>query len=199
MQEQQAGRAIEKTFVHGSTVEQTRFYMGSLMTTLASTTETGNGFALLEYRSTPGHEPPSHIHINQDELLYILDGEIEAYCQDQVVKVASGQCIFLPRNFAHAWYVDSPELRMLILTQPGGVDEYFRAMSAPATSMTLPSSQITYLMDNPEHAFQVGIEHGIRNLGPDETKRYLPQYPGFGATAVWRQLFFPVNDNHNSR
>ena len=163
--------------------------MGSLMTTLASTAETRNGFALLEYRSTPGHEPPPHIHINQDELLYILDGEIEAYCQDQVVKVASGQCIFLPRNFAHAWYCDSPELRMLILTQPGGVDEYFEAMSTPATSMTLPSSQITYLMDDPEHAIQLGIEHGIRILGPDETKRFLPRYPGFGATTQERTAF----------
>ena len=71
--------------------------MGSLMSILASTSETSNGFALLEYRSTPGHEPPPHIHVNQDEVLYILEGEIEAFCLGKVLKVAAGESIFLPR------------------------------------------------------------------------------------------------------
>jgi len=174
-------------FVRGATVENTLFYMGSLLTVLASSEETNNGFTFLEYRSQPGHEPPPHIHINQDELIYVLDGEIEAYCQGEKVVVRSGECIFLPRNEAHAWYVLSPQLRMLFMTQPGGLDDYFSAMaSTPATSMELPSASITYALDDPAHAIKVGMNHGIRILTPDETKELLPHYPGFGIPASAR-------------
>lgn len=170
-----------KVFVRDATVENTMFYMGSLMTLLASSDETNNGFNLLEYRSQPGHEPPPHIHIDQDELLYILEGEIVAYCQDEKVYVRAGESIFLPRNEAHAWYVLSPKLRMLILTQPGGIDEYFQAMSVSrATSMELPPASITYALDDPARAVRIGLEKGIRMLTPDEARELLPHYPGFG-------------------
>jgi quercetin dioxygenase-like cupin family protein len=170
-----------KVFVRGAVVENTMFYMGSLMTLLASSDETNNGFNLLEYSSQPGHEPPPHIHINQDELLYVLDGEIVAYCQDQKVFVGSGESIFLPRNEAHAWYVLSPKLRMLIFTQPGGLDAYFLAMSvSPATTMELPPASITYVLDDPAHAIKIGLDKGIRILTPGETRELLPRYPGFG-------------------
>ena len=171
-----------KAFSRGASLPNTWFYMGSLMSFLATSDETNNGFNLMEYRSRPGHEPPPHIHLNQDELLYILDGEILAYCQDEVLSVKSGESIFLPRNAAHAWYVLSPQLRMLILNLPGGLDGYFHSMAAsPATSMELPSEAMTYELDDPAHAVKVGLEHGIRILAPDEAKELLPKYPGFGA------------------
>jgi hypothetical protein len=44
--------------VRSATVETTSFYMGSLMSFLVKSSQTGNGFCLLEYRSEPGHEPP---------------------------------------------------------------------------------------------------------------------------------------------
>jgi hypothetical protein len=44
-----------------------------------------NGLCLLEYRSQPGHEPPPHIHLDQDEAFYLLEGELEVYCMGQVV------------------------------------------------------------------------------------------------------------------
>lgn len=67
----------------------------------------------------------------------------------------SGESVFLPRNEAHAWYVLSSELRMLIFTQPGGIDEYFQAMSvSPATTMQLPPASITYALDDPARAIK---------------------------------------------
>ena len=180
MATQNSNKSVE-VFAHGATVRNTWFYMGSLMSFLASSEETGNGFNLMEYRSAPGHEPPPHIHLNQDELLYILEGEVQAYCQNMTLSVRAGESIFLPRNEAHAWYVLSPRLRMLIFNQPGGLDRYFHAMAAsPATSMELPTDALTYELDDPEHAVKVGLEYGIRILSPEETRDLLPHYPGFG-------------------
>jgi hypothetical protein len=43
------------TFKRGSYLGNTMFYMGILMSTLASTVETANGYSLLGYRSRPSH------------------------------------------------------------------------------------------------------------------------------------------------
>lgn len=165
------------------------FYMGSLMSVLASTKRTSGAFSLMEYRSRPGNEPPPHRHLGQDELLYILEGEIEAYTPDLIAKIGVGGSLFLPRNQAHAWYVNSPTLRMLILTVPAGLDEYFAAMASPATSMELPAGAVTYLLDDPAHAIAIGQEHGIHILTPEQTRELLPRYPGFGASPEQRANF----------
>jgi hypothetical protein len=66
--------------VRGASTETTRFYMGSLMSFLVKSSQTRNGLCLLEYRTQPGHEPPPHIHRDQDEAFYLLEGELEVYC-----------------------------------------------------------------------------------------------------------------------
>lgn len=178
-----------KAFSAGPEIENTLFYMGSLMSVLASTERTNGAFSLLEYRSRPGNEPPPHVHAGQDELLYVLEGGIEAYTRDVVATVGAGQALFLPRDQAHAWYVTGRTLRMLIMTNPPGLDEYFAAMASPATGMALPEGAVTYAVDDPAHAVAVGRRHGIRILTPGEARELLPNYPGFGASAGERERF----------
>ena len=168
--------------VRGASTETTRFYMGSLMSFLVKSSQTESGLCLLEYRSQPGHEPPPHIHIDQDEAFYMLEGELEVYCMGRVVTARAGEAVFLPRNQAHAWYVMSPTIRILIMTSPGGMDEYFEAMSSPATCMELPPAATTYALADPAHAIATGEKYGIKILTAAETAELLPHYPGFGAT-----------------
>lgn len=169
-------------FAAGPVVENSLFYMGSLMSVLAPANRTGGAFSLMEYRSRPGNEPPPHLHHGQDELLYLLDGEIEAYTPTlSAARVRTGEALFLPRDQAHAWYVTSPTLRMLVMTNPAGMEEYFAAMAEPATSMELPARDMTYATADPGHAIEVARRHGVRILTPLETSELLPAYPGFGA------------------
>jgi quercetin dioxygenase-like cupin family protein len=184
-----ASKSAPKAYAAKPELANSLFYMGSLMSVLVSTAKTNGAFSLLEYRSHPHNEPPPHVHVGQDEILYILEGEIEAYTRDLIAKVGEGGSIFLPRDQAHAWYVTSPALRMLIMTTPGGLDEYFTAMASPATSMTLPDGAITYILDDPARAMAIGQLHGIRILTPSETRELLPDYPGFGASVEERERF----------
>jgi quercetin dioxygenase-like cupin family protein len=172
--------------VRGASTETTRFYMGSLMSFLVKSSQTRNGLCLLEYRSQPGHEPPPHIHLDQDEAFYLLEGELEVYCMGQVLTVRAGEALFLPRNQAHAWYVMSPKIRTLIMTNPGGMDEYFEAMSSPATCMELPPAATTYALADPTLAIATGEKYGIKILTPIETAELLPHYPGFGVQRYHR-------------
>jgi hypothetical protein len=46
--------------------------------------------------------------------------------------------------------------------------------------MIVPDATITDQIDDPEQAIEVGASWGIRFLTPEDTKKALPQYPGFG-------------------
>ena len=70
--------------------------MGSLMSFLVKSSQTRNGLCLLEYRSQPGHEPPPHIHLDQDEAFYLLEGELEVYCMGQVGDGEGGRSVISP-------------------------------------------------------------------------------------------------------
>lgn len=169
-------------FVRSAVPETTRSYMGGLMTFLATSAETENRSLLLEIRTIPGAEPLPHLHYEQDEVFYILEGELEVYCMGQVRIARAGAMVFLPRMQAHAFYFLSPTLHFLAWVQPGGLDGYFEAMSNPATSMEIPANAIAYVDSDLDAAFALAAKYGVKMLTPEETAELLPQYPGFGVS-----------------
>lgn len=68
----------------------------------ASSQSTGGSLAV--YRSVvEGKGPPPHIHTHEDETIFVLSGEIEAECGDEVFTAAEGDLVFLPRHFQHTF------------------------------------------------------------------------------------------------
>ena len=86
---------------------------------------------LLEALAMPGCEPPPHVHSREDELFYVLEGELDVFAGDEVFTAGAGGCVFLPRLKPHAFVIRSSSLRMLALFTPGGIEEKFRSVSAP--------------------------------------------------------------------
>ena len=169
-------------FVRSATIETTRSYMGNLQTFLVRSAETDNRLFFLEVRAQPGAEAPPHLHYEQDEVFYILEGEMEIYCGDQVRTARAGDAVFLPRQQAHAFYFLSPTVRFLAIVQPGtGLDGYFEKMSTPATSMELPKGTTTYAASDSTSAAALVAQYGTKFLSPAETAELLPHYPGFGS------------------
>lgn len=143
----------------------------------------------MEYRSRPGNEPPPHIHEWENELYYVLEGNVDFHGGDQLLSAGPGDTVFLPRGEAHAFSVRTPSVRMLTLVQatgehPVGLDAYFRKMVEPATSMVLPEGAVIYAMDDSDQAIQVVAENGLRMLSADEVAVALPRYKGFGTVAA---------------
>ncbi len=171
-----------------SNLDTTMTYMGSIMSFLARGEDTAGRFALMEFQSHPGTEPPAHHHAWENELCYVLEGRIESYCDGKILSAGPGEMVFWPQGKPHAFYIRSPFLRMLILVQATGehavgLDRYFAAMAKPATSMTLPANAVTYIMEDPSHALSVGAAHGIHMLSPEQTAKALPHYPGSGVSS----------------
>jgi mannose-6-phosphate isomerase-like protein (cupin superfamily) len=180
-----AEQRLPTAFSRTATIDSTFSYMGSLMTFLAKNSETSGRFALMEFYTKPGNEPPPHVHEREHELYFVLEGSMRFYCEDKILEIKAGEAVFLPQGKAHAFNCTSPVVRTLILVQavgadPVGLDNYFLAMGEPARDMSLPRDAITYALDDPERAIRIAALYGIRILSPQEAEKELPQYPGFG-------------------
>lgn len=164
-------------FVRGSSPEGPRWRMGStLITYLADSGDTNGAYCLLEALAMPGSEPPPHVHSREDELFYVLEGGLDVFAGDHVFAVSAGGCVFLPRLKPHAFVIRSSSLRMLALFTPGGIEEKFRSVSAPAKDLELPDTVLPHpSTQDPNVVRNVG-DGGVRFLEPDEIARQLPAY-----------------------
>jgi len=114
------------------------WYSGALMTFLATGEDTHGQFALIEAVGRRGNVPPPHIHHREDEIFYVLEGEIVFWVGDRTIKGTPGTMIFLPRDVRHSFTIESEQYRMLILVTPAGFEAWFREFGVPALAMTLP-------------------------------------------------------------
>lgn len=89
-------------------------------TTLVRGEATGGRLAVVELREVRGHEPPRHLHAGEDEVVYVLEGELTVYVGEAVQRAAAGTCLFLPRGTDHGYAVESTVARLLVVLAPGG-------------------------------------------------------------------------------
>ena len=131
--------AESTAFNHGrQSLDRSVWYNGWLMTFLATGEETQGQFALIEAVGRRGNVPPPHIHHREDEIFYVLEGEIFFSVGDRTIKGTQGTMIFLPRDVRHSFTIESEQVRMLQLLTPAGLEGWFKEFSVPAPAMTLP-------------------------------------------------------------
>jgi quercetin dioxygenase-like cupin family protein len=134
--------------------------------------------SIVELTGAPGDTPPLHVHTDEDETFYVLEGEVTVHVagQDPLV-LGPGQAAFAPRGVPHVYVVtSSTPARWLGTTTGHRFASFVEALSAPAAEPTLP----TDVEIDPAHVAAVAARHGIEFLGPPGT---LPQAAGNAATA----------------
>jgi quercetin dioxygenase-like cupin family protein len=119
-------------------LEQSFWYSGWLLTFLATGEDTGGQFALMEQVARNGNVPPRHIHHREDETFYVIEGEMTFSVGVETIKATPGTMVFLPRDVAHSFTIDSEQVRILVMVAPAGAEGFFKECSVPAPSMTLP-------------------------------------------------------------
>lgn len=100
------------------------------VTTLVSGEETDGRLALLELREVAGREPPRHVHEGEDEIVYVLAGELTFFVGEEAYPAVAGACLFLPRGTEHAYAVESGEALLLVLLTPAGLEGGFEELAA---------------------------------------------------------------------
>jgi quercetin dioxygenase-like cupin family protein len=101
-------------------------FRGTVITVHADSSGTNGQFALLEMEGRPGGEPPLHVHRDEDEMFYVMEGGLKVRRGDEEITLLPGQSAFLPRNVAHTFKVMSGRVRFLNYITPGGFEAYFR-------------------------------------------------------------------------
>lgn len=113
--------------------------LGHLMTFKATGDQTGGAFSLVEQIGAPGVGAPPHIHHDQDEFFYVLEGEATFTLGTETIAGKVGSFVFLPRGIIHAFEnAGTKPCRMLLGLSPAGFENFFAEMGEPAPSLTLP-------------------------------------------------------------
>ncbi len=103
--------------------------MGSLPLVFKALPEwSGGAYEMHEHRIGAGVLVAPHIHADQDQANYVLDGSIGCLVGDQEFEVGAGGFIWRPRGVRHALWAPGPGgARFLELSSPGGdIAEFFR-------------------------------------------------------------------------
>jgi quercetin dioxygenase-like cupin family protein len=87
--------------------------------------QSGEDYAVVEWRVRAGDEPPIHTHTHEDETVYVLDGAITAFVGDQRIDVDAGSYAALPKGVPHGLSVRGDEARLLVTLAPAGAEYFF--------------------------------------------------------------------------
>jgi quercetin dioxygenase-like cupin family protein len=165
-----------QAYKRAPSLENSTWYKGLLISQLAGNSDTDGAFDLVESKMKKGTEPPPHIHDREDELFYILAGEIKVFADGQVFNVAAGESVFLPKRVSHAYLIQSEECHVLALMTPGGFLNAINKMNAPARTMEIPSDMETYSTADLTATMEIFIKYGVRMLSYAEIAEQLPAY-----------------------
>jgi mannose-6-phosphate isomerase-like protein (cupin superfamily) len=131
----------------------------------------GDGFSLVEHRIAPHTlAAPAHVHQNEDEYSYVLEGEVGFEIGDETLSAGPGQLVAKPRGIWHAfWNAGDEPARLLELISPRGFEQYFAEL-APLLPPARPEPdfeglaalQASYGMTmDPSTIERLSREHGL--------------------------------------
>ena len=110
-------------------------------TVIRSTGETtDNHFFLMESLEMPvGLESPYHVHHDEDEAFYVLEGELAVVLDGQWLTAGPGTYVYGPRDIPHGFkVVGTTPARMLLMCAPAGFERFVRDLSEPLDAVPAP-------------------------------------------------------------
>jgi mannose-6-phosphate isomerase-like protein (cupin superfamily) len=130
MAERAAGHKVD-----GDGGERLRF-SGAEVVVRASAETTGGAFTILEEVSPL--DTPLHMHENEDEVFYVLEGDHVIQVGEEEFHLGPGGLAFGPRRVPHAQRRVVPRTgRILIMTSPAGFEGFFRELAEAETEGTI--------------------------------------------------------------
>jgi mannose-6-phosphate isomerase-like protein (cupin superfamily) len=133
--------------------------VGDAIRILLSGADTGGAYALVEDVVPPGGGPPPHVHRDEDEGFYVLEGDIEFLAGDRWVRVGAGGSFFgrrgLPHTFRNAGAVPA---RLMVVISPAGFERFFEEVDRMTTAAGHPPA--------PEALIALGAKYRLTFLPP---------------------------------
>jgi ketosteroid isomerase-like protein/mannose-6-phosphate isomerase-like protein (cupin superfamily) len=159
-------------------------FFGSPTVVHASGEATDGRFFLMEAtKMPPGLASPYHVHHNEDEAFYILDGHVRFVCGGEWLDAGPGTWVYGPREIPHGFkVVGAAPARMLLMCAPAGFEKFVLELCAPLDAPPAPPD-LAKLM-------AVAARFNIDVLGP------LPDDPGDADAFTWQRAVDQTRDRH---
>ncbi len=143
------------------------FFLNHLASVKIRAGGSGTGMSLVEFTAPRGFGPPLHVHHEEDEILYVLDGEVRiGASEDSGPVLGAGGVASLPHGVPHTFQVISDGARMLTISSGRhnnpSFDRFVAALGVPADPTALPEPGPV----DPAHVAAVCADHGMTVLGP---------------------------------
>jgi quercetin dioxygenase-like cupin family protein len=130
---------------------------GEKLTILLSGQDTGGSFAMFVDEVPPGGGPPLHIHHNEDETFYILEGALDMQVNQDRFTASAGTSVFLPRGLPHTFGNSGTQFaRALTLVTPAGLEPFFAEVEPLLTQGEVNMAAVV----------AVASKYGIEVVGP---------------------------------
>lgn len=94
--------------------------------------ETGGRCAVFEFFVPPGGGPPPHIHSREEEMFYVLEGELTFTVAGTEFVVPTGGFLNAVPHVPHSFKNKSDKpVRAIVIVTPAGLDDYFLEVGTP--------------------------------------------------------------------
>jgi len=140
--------------------------LGMLQTVKIGHADTSGGYGLIEVVVPPGLGSPWHVHPEEDEWFYVLEGNLTVYVGDTRLDLTAGGFAFGPKRIPHTFIgAGANPTRTLVGFSPMQFEGFMREVGQPAPLHVLPPPP-----DGPPPAIEklapIAKRNGFIILGP---------------------------------
>ena len=138
--------------------------LGMLQTIKIGRDDTAGQYGLLEIVVPAGVGSPWHVHPEEDEWFYVLEGEMTFWVGDTRLSLTAGSFAFGPKGVPHTFYAEAGGARALVGFAPMQFEGFQREVGEPAPERVLPPP----LEGHPDMAqlLPIAARNGMEILGP---------------------------------
>lgn len=141
-----------------------RWFMNAYLRIILPKADSAAGVSIMEHKMLQGFGPPLHVHNNEDETFYILEGRFRFRLGDQTVERGVGEFVHIPGGTVHTFRVLTPIGRFLTVTN-GAFEDMVVEASVPAAFPDLPE-QAPFTLEDQNRPGILCNKAGIEFLGP---------------------------------
>ena len=136
-----------------------------LMTIKASGEDTGGAYSLTDSVVPPRGGPPPHIHHREDEVFWVLEGDLEVLVGENRFGAGAGSFVHLPKGVIHSYQnVGAGPARFLTLMVPAGLEKFFEEVDKPGTDLSFPPP---FGEDDLDRLLAVAPKYGVEIPPPE--------------------------------
>jgi len=122
--------------------------------------DTGGAMCVFEFKGLGSG--PRRVHRNQDEWIYVIDGELTFVVGERQFRAGAGESVFMPRQTVHAWVTaNGKPARVVDVYQPAGQMEAFYRELGKYNKGVLVHEALSF-----DELCLLFREHGMEMVGP---------------------------------